>query len=60
MRPYNCEEKRTKGLACRRRSHDTPHRKRSLRTDKRSARQKQKEDIINGLSNYLNDEKRNS
>jgi hypothetical protein len=38
MKPYS-KDKNTKGLAGRRKSCSTPHRKRSLRIDKKSARQ---------------------
>ena len=39
MKPYGSRSIGTKGLSGRRKSKDTPHRRRCLRVDKRAARQ---------------------
>lgn len=46
MKPYS-KNKGTKGLAGCRKSTDTPHRRRSLRVDKKAARQAAKEELWN-------------
>lgn len=45
MKPYGKSRVQTKGLAGRRRSTDTPHRRRSLRVDKKAARQEGKQEV---------------
>lgn len=45
MKPYGKSKRGTKGLAGCRRSTDTPHRRRSLRVDKKAARQEEKHEV---------------
>lgn len=46
MKPYGKSRHGTKGLAGCRRSTDTPHRRRSLRVDKKAARQEARAIIL--------------